>query len=406
MVAAVAQHGYPGTTVGHIVGLAGVSRTTFYQHFTDKQDCFLRTYEMIIAEGTQRISSGYRAQGDWRERLQTGFDEYSTVIAGAPAAARLVVIDSLSLGQGVLEYRLGAAQAFERMIRQSFDQAPGHPPVADATIRAIVAGIRRVVHHLLLAGQEQRLPALADQLLEWALSYLPGPGDPIPPPADPLPALTFADRGTPPLTDGLGPTTHRQRIMRAVAALVHEGGYSCLTIPAISARAGVSNQTFYASFASKDDAFLAAFDDAAARALSHSAEAPAAGPGWPRAVCASIEALLTFLACDPAFSRMAFFDVLAAGPAAFERSELVLNAFAALLAPGFALRPALPALVGQAIVGGIWGVLHCEIAAERTLQLPELAPCISYIALAPFVGAADAAATVAAVEFDAVPNER
>jgi AcrR family transcriptional regulator len=49
MVEAVARHGFAGTTLRELVGLAGVSKSTFYQHFESKEDCFLATFDQIIA---------------------------------------------------------------------------------------------------------------------------------------------------------------------------------------------------------------------------------------------------------------------------------------------------------------------------------------------------------------------
>src|SRR5262245_11563495 len=47
MVEAVARHGYAGTTLRELVRLAGVSKSTFYEHFESKQDCFLETFDEI-----------------------------------------------------------------------------------------------------------------------------------------------------------------------------------------------------------------------------------------------------------------------------------------------------------------------------------------------------------------------
>src|SRR5690242_15072 len=57
MVEAVARHGYAGTTLRELVALAGVSKTTFYEHFESKEDCFLATLDAIIAETTRRVGT-------------------------------------------------------------------------------------------------------------------------------------------------------------------------------------------------------------------------------------------------------------------------------------------------------------------------------------------------------------
>src|SRR4051794_25287721 len=68
MVAAVAKHGYAETTVSELVGLAGVSKSTFYEHFGGKEECFLATFETIVNEASARVALAYRTDGGLEER--------------------------------------------------------------------------------------------------------------------------------------------------------------------------------------------------------------------------------------------------------------------------------------------------------------------------------------------------
>src|SRR3954447_6549468 len=43
----VGEHGYAGATVAHVTTAAGVSRTTFYEQFRNKQDAFLTAYDQL-----------------------------------------------------------------------------------------------------------------------------------------------------------------------------------------------------------------------------------------------------------------------------------------------------------------------------------------------------------------------
>src|SRR3954447_12090922 len=43
---AVAENGFEGTTVEHIVKLGGVRRNSFYEQFANKRDCFAAAYEI------------------------------------------------------------------------------------------------------------------------------------------------------------------------------------------------------------------------------------------------------------------------------------------------------------------------------------------------------------------------
>jgi len=399
MVAAVAEHGYQQVTIKQIVALAGVSLTSFYKLFSGKEQCFLSTYDVIAAMASERIARAYREGDDWCEQLRAAFGCFAQIVASERDAAHLVLVDALGVGPRVLERRERIIGEFELMLRQSFGRAPEPATVSDTTIHAIVAGIRRVAYRRLLAGEPERLQEVLGELLAWALAYhAPGVQPPVRPPvaeARTQPSLrqTLAETAIPPLDPALarGKLGHRERILHAVVSIASEGGYPALSMPAISARAGISNEAFYEHFADKQDAFLSAFDEAAQRATIPTAQAFAAAPTWPAAVHAAIMALLEHAVTDHVFARLAFFEILTGGPAATDRAEQSLDTFATMLAPGFQTHPEVPEVIGEAIIGGLWSTIQREVGYGRAAQLPGLAPELTYITLVPFLGAEQAA---------------
>lgn len=400
MVAAVAQSGYAETTIKQLVSLAGVSRTTFYKHFADKEQCFLSTYDVIATMATERISRAYREPSSWRERLLAGFKYFAEIVVIERDAAHLVLVDALGAGHRVLEHRDRMIGAFELMFRQSFHDAPRQAVVTDTTIRGIVSGIRRVAYRRLLRDEPEKLGDVIEDLLTWAIGYhAPRIDPPLRPPItiteDP-PRLhqTLKDSIIPPLdpVHARATHTHRERILHAVVSLASEGGYPALSIPAISARAGISNEAFYEHFTDKQDAFLTVFRETTKRALAPVAQAFQAAPTWPRAVHDSLTAVLEFIAGEPIFARLAFFEILTGGPAAIDLAERRLDAFGVMFQPGHEQHPEVPLVVSEAIIGGLWNVIQYEIGHGRAAQLPQLAPELVYLTLAPFLGARKAAA--------------
>src|SRR5687767_14844110 len=69
---AVADRGYAGATIDDIVRRAGVSKKTFYEHFRDKEHCFVAAYESASEELFQRVSAAQREPHDWLERTRAG----------------------------------------------------------------------------------------------------------------------------------------------------------------------------------------------------------------------------------------------------------------------------------------------------------------------------------------------
>src|SRR3954466_10114989 len=76
MARAVAAKGYAKLTVSDVVSLAGVSRRTFYEHFADKEECFLESYaagaRAIIAENSGAVRRG--KPNDWPEGGRIGVE--------------------------------------------------------------------------------------------------------------------------------------------------------------------------------------------------------------------------------------------------------------------------------------------------------------------------------------------
>jgi AcrR family transcriptional regulator len=396
MVEATARHGFAGTTVAELVGLAGVSKTTFYRHFASKQECFLATFDAIIDEVTARVSETYREPGGFSERLTRALSTFMEIAADEPAAASLAAIDSLTLGKAGIAHRERGSQAFEVMVRQSFDHSPSPVQVSDGTVRAIVGGIRGVVYRCLRAGEAKRLPDLVDELVEWALAYQQEPGPMV------LRAIQAAEQGEgddaevermglswdePPDSQASRRSlSQRERIVRAAARVVVERGYDSLSIPAISGAAGVSNQTFYEHFQSKRDPLLAAFRAMAEDALRGSGVAFAAEGERPEAVGAGVRAMMRHLAGHELFARLAFLELPTAGPVALDEADQVLDRFTGFLQPGL-----LPRQFGEsagtttlhAIATGIWASIQYEIVHGRRESLPALAPQIVWLGLAP-----------------------
>ncbi len=383
MVEAVARNGFHATTLRELVSLAGVSKSTFYEHFRSKEDCFFSTFDDIILEVGTRVDDAFERPGDLRERLLAGISTLFGVIAEEQAAATLVTVDSLTLGAAAVPHRERAAAHFEKLIRRGFDESSSRHPVTELTVRGIVAGVRNTAYHHLRDGRGEQLPAMAEPIVDWIVSFDRPAGETARRCAE---AAARPARRPPP-----GPEpdpeslSKRERIVSAAARLAAENGYEALSIPAISAAAGVSNQTFYDHFAGKQEAFLAGFDRLTSETMELLAAVAAAEEPGPDAVGAGLRALLEHAAEDELFARLAFFELPMAGPAALDQADDTLAGFTSFFGPQAVPEDAeAPPVILKAITGGTWAVIRHEIVAGRREQLPEIAPEVVEFALAPF----------------------
>lgn len=117
-------------------------------------------------------------------------------------------------------------------------------------------------------------------------------------------------------------------------------------------------------------------------------------PSWELGTRAAIRCLFEFLAEHADRTEACVATAATAEPEALRRRDRLIARFAELLQPGFDRAPSgrrPPAMVGEAIGGGIYELVRSYAVELRLTDLPTAAPDATVVALAPFVGAADAA---------------
>ncbi len=195
----------------------------------------------------------------------------------------------------------------------------------------------------------------------------------------------------------------RERILDAVTNLTAANGYGSLTVEDIASEAAISLQAFYEHFESKEDAFLVAYELGHTKGLDIVERAFATAPDWRTGVREGIYSLTEYLASEPSFASLALMGTTVATPRAIKLSDRGVSSYAQLLAPGYEEMPKSkrpPAIAIDAIAGGLQEVFLHYAARGRLQELPELTPDATYIALAPFVGAEEAARVACAPVHD------
>lgn len=413
MIELIAQRGYPAVRVADLTKLARVSRPTFYSLYEDKEQLTLEAYEDIARRTAATSLKAYNdnADGTPRERLRASIGAYLELCAAEPDAMSLFLFGAFGAGPGTLEQRNRSLETFERSAEASRDAAPPPPNVA-LTVKVIFGGLREVAAARLREGRADELPALADELTEWAATYERMPPDPVraPPIKTPPESLTgeglLSERaraaqgrlpgGRHDLPREVVERSQRERIVDATAEIVAEKGLAGLTIPAIASRAGVSHETFYEMYPSKHDAFLGAQKVGMHQAFSTAIETYEKHRelAWSVAVAEGLRVLIAFLVAEPAHARLSIVDTFAASPETLQIRDGLLRGFAHYLSENE--RPVVegvevPAIAPEAVVGGVWQVIHYYIERGHLDALPTAVPEITYLALTPFLGPADAA---------------
>jgi AcrR family transcriptional regulator len=190
----------------------------------------------------------------------------------------------------------------------------------------------------------------------------------------------------------------RAKIIAALTQEVSEKGYRAVTVGAIVKRAGLARNTFYDNFSSKEDCFLAAQEQAMSTALERMVEAAGKFESWPERIAAGLGAFLGYVAEEPALARTAMVDALAAGPASVERYQESQQAFHSLVRLGRDVSPyrgELPETLEEAIVGGVFWLVHQRLSRSGAEAIQELLPELVEFVLVPYLGAEAARKIVA-----------
>jgi AcrR family transcriptional regulator len=394
----VAKQGYQALKIRDVVSYAEVSTRAFYEHFGSKEDCFLQTYELISRRATRRIIDAQAGEHDWRRRARLVFGEFVRALESDPYAARLVLVEAYTAGEGSLERARRAERIFEGMLAECFARAPNGVVVPPMIVEGVVAGIASISRNRLLSGRVTDLRNSSGELVEWALCY------PNPSAAE----LAELDRqsvwrdtmleplATPSATvDGKSwpATGDRALILSAVAELAVANGYAGLTAPRIRAAAGVSRRTFDGYFDGVEDCYLAALEQRVAEALAQASRARTAASSRPGGVYRAITALCEHVASDAFLARLCLTDDFPPGPDGSRSRRRLITAFTELLNDSTPDVTRLPPLASEASAAAVWFLFHHHIIRDWALRR-QISATLSYLALAPTIGAAAAVAAI------------
>ena len=173
----VADKGYAAATVADVVRAAGVSRTTFYEQFRSKEDCFVEAYRHHVDTLIDAVRVAVRADdGDWRAQLRAGMRAYLAALAADRRFARTYLLEIHAAGEAALDARAEALRRFADRYHATFEQARASDPrlrgpSADALL-VLCSGTEQLVAERLRSGDDAPLADLEDVFCDCAEAVL------------------------------------------------------------------------------------------------------------------------------------------------------------------------------------------------------------------------------------------
>jgi AcrR family transcriptional regulator len=185
VTATVAEKGYGPTTIGDITGRAGVSKKTFYEHFSDKLACFLAAHDVggqaMLDAATSASRDALHAGADPIEQLRCANRGYLAFLVDEEPYARTFFLETLAAGpEAIARYRR-CRDGFVLSLRVWHDHARRRYPEWPAAHDLVYEAAMGATHDLALAriatGRTAELAGLEDDLLTIQLAILQVPGE-------------------------------------------------------------------------------------------------------------------------------------------------------------------------------------------------------------------------------------
>lgn len=399
MVAAANRGGYTGANVAQVIAHAGVSRPTFYDYFTDKDDCFLQTNRDIAQRLLVHIRDAV-SQAPPERAMQSAIGRLIERCEAQPAQAQFLANVTMAGGPRALDERDHTVRGIASIIEQARAASPPHALCPDLPTPTLIGAVHRMLAPRVRSGDHD-LGQLTDELLPWIERYNRPFAEhrwqavelgPQPPPSPHASEVVL--RPPPPLPRGRSrlpsievARNQRERIMYATAELAAHKGYSATTVSDITTSAHVDQRVFYTHFRDKQQAFLAVHELAVQQAMTVAARGYFSASSWPERVWQGIVSASQFQAAYPDMAHMGFVEAHAVGTAAIQRIIDTQNAFTIFLQEGEGYTDEPPARTGMnGIDSAIFELGYQQTRAGRVDQLPRVAYTATYLALAPYLG--------------------
>lgn len=170
--------GYASMTVSAVIAKAGVSRKTFYEFFSDREDIFLAAFDLVVEQALAGCRAAYDGEGTWPERLRRVLEQALDALAAHPHEAGMGFVEVLAAGPRALQRRDAAMREFMQFLAPGYEVAAeqgGGAPIPPLMPEAIVGAIFEIVYARVLQRRTAELPELLEQLMYCALAPFLGP---------------------------------------------------------------------------------------------------------------------------------------------------------------------------------------------------------------------------------------
>ncbi len=162
MAVSIQEKGYRDTTVADVVRIARTSRRNFYEHFEDRDACFLALFDATNEAMMDEVAAAVHPDRPLDEQVDAAVDAYIDNVAQKPALYASFVRELPGLGQAGADRGLATIERFAALLvalvesgREIQPELAVRPLDTDTAI-IIVGGLRELAVISLQRGRDVR----------------------------------------------------------------------------------------------------------------------------------------------------------------------------------------------------------------------------------------------------------
>jgi len=176
MVMVASEKGYEATTVADVIEEASVSRTTFYELFEDKLDCFLASYDASVDVFVSHIENAYATtEAPWPHRIHAGLAALVGILASLPAIAQMAVVEVTAAGPAARQRYRDALGRFTPFLDEGRAWSDFGMRLPVSTSRLAIGGAAALLFDHIRAGHAAELHEILPDIVFAVLMPFIGP---------------------------------------------------------------------------------------------------------------------------------------------------------------------------------------------------------------------------------------
>jgi AcrR family transcriptional regulator len=156
--------GYQAMSIEAICVDAGVSRRTFYDLFSSKEEAFLAAYDAVAARLTDELRAAARGADTFAAGVVACLRAFLELASAEPRNADMWIVEVLAAGPAALARRNAVMEALAALLQNGARTvAHGNRP-PQLIAQTLIGGIYEAVYARVLSGSTDELPGLLPSL--------------------------------------------------------------------------------------------------------------------------------------------------------------------------------------------------------------------------------------------------